>query len=86
MKEFILGERLSITEVNTTAQEVKKGGYDMIRSYDQVEVDFAGLQMLILLNKTDQVQVEIKVVESSVELLSKVGFKSNFEDGSLRLK
>ncbi len=86
MKEFILGERLSITEVNATAQEVKKGGYDMIRSYDQVEVDFAGLQMLILLNKTDQVQVEIKVVESSVELLSKVGFKSNFEDGSLRLK
>lgn len=86
MKEFVLSQKLSIAEVNAIAQEVKKGGYDMIRSHDQIEVDFSGLQMLILLNKTDQIQVDIKVVASSVELLSKVGFKSIFEDGSLRLK
>ena len=86
MKEFVLSQKLSVQEVNYVAEEVKQGGYDMIRSYDQIEIDFSGLQMLFLLNKTYHIQIEIKVVASSVEILSKVGFKSIFVLCCLRLK
>ncbi len=86
MKEFVLSQKLSVQEVNYVAEEVKQGGYDMIRSYDQIEIDFSGLQMLFLLNKTYHIQIEIKVVASSVEILSKVGFKSIFDECCLRLK
>ena len=86
MDEFVLNKNLSIKEVNTLAEELKEGGYKKIISNEEVQIDFSGLQMLMLLNKRYQIRVEIKVDKSSVVSLSKIGFDSIFDGCNLRLK
>ena len=64
----------------------KKSHKVPITSIKAIELDLAGVQLLIAYSKENNIKVDIKLNESSRELLMKTGFHNYIDDDRFILK
>lgn len=79
---------LTLTSIGAVIDKFKntKGTHDDITSEGAIELDLAGIQLLIIYQKDASIKVSVELTESSLELLMKTGFNKYISDNKFILE